>query len=121
MILDHVPQLSRLVKITPAPLYSHLFCHCNLDVVNGIVIPVGSEYGIGKAKGDQIQDRLLAQVVVDPVDLALVKETGHHVVDLPRRLKVFSNGLFQHHPSVVPYTVCMVKPHTDGLEEAWCH
>ena len=98
MILHHVPQLAGRVKIIPAALYSHLFSHCNLDMINGIMIPVGSENRVCKAQGQQVQNCFFAEVMIDPVHLVLAKDPGHGIVDFLRAGQISADGFFQHHP-----------------------
>ena len=52
--------------------------HGDLHVVDIVAVPQRLKDGVGKAEGQDILDRLLAQIVVDAVDLVLVE----HGVDL---------------------------------------
>ena len=119
--MDHVPQLAGLVKIPPAALDAHLLRHRDLDMVNGVVIPVGGENGVGKPQGQQIHDRFLAQVMVDPVNLVLGEAPGDGVVDLLGGGQVTANGFFQHHPGSRRYHAGMGQPLANVVKQKRGH
>jgi hypothetical protein len=84
MVLHHVPQLAGLVEIAPTTLDPHLLGDSDLDMINGVVIPVGGEDGVGETEGQQVHHRFLAQIVINTIDLAFGKDPGHYRIDLPR-------------------------------------
>ena len=51
MVLQHVAQLAGFIKIIEATFDADFFRCGNLDMVDGVVIPVGGENGIGETQG----------------------------------------------------------------------
>ncbi|MNP11859.1 hypothetical protein D3C76_1040680 [compost metagenome] len=83
MVLDHVAQLAGLVEIAPAAFDADLLGHGDFHVGDGVLVPLGFEQAVGKAQGNQVLHRLLAQVVVDTINAVFRKILGHGVVDPP--------------------------------------
>ena len=52
---------------------------------------------VAEPQRDQVLHRLLAEVMVDPVDLAFVEVLGDHVLDAPGILAGIAERLLQHH------------------------
>ena len=74
VVLHDVAQgAGALVVATPA-FHAQLFGDRQLDTVAELVVPDRLEDGVGEAKGEDVLDRLLAQVVVDAEDLVLVED-----------------------------------------------
>ena len=121
MILEHIAELAGLVEIAPAPLDPDLLRHRNLDVIDGVVVPVGGEDGIGKAQRKQVQHRFLAEIVVDAVDLPLVENSADRIIDDPGGGEIGADGLFKHHPGPLRGQPCRGKPLADRAEEGRRH
>ena len=100
MVLDHVAQLASLVEIAPAALDADFLGHGDFNVGDVALVPLGLEQAVGKTQRDQVLYGLFAQVVVDAVSAVLGEELRHGIVDLARRLKIRTDGLFQHHTGV---------------------
>ncbi|CRR47400.1 hypothetical protein PAERUG_E16_London_17_VIM_2_04_14_05538 [Pseudomonas aeruginosa] len=98
VVLHHVAQLPGLVEVAPAAFDADLLGHGDLHVGDVVLVPLGLEQAVGEAQGDQVLHRLLAQVMVDPVNAAFREESGDRLVDLAGRLQVMPDGLLQHHP-----------------------
>ena len=84
-----------LVVASPVP-HAHRLGHGDLDVVDVVAVPNGLEKGVGEAEGEDVLHGLLAQVVVDPVDLALVEKAGKGGVEPLRRSQVLPKRLLNH-------------------------
>ena len=97
MVLHHVAQRAGLLVERPAPLHAQRFRRGNLHVVDVIAVPDRLKDSVGKAEDQNVLHRLLAQVVVDAEDLALVEDRVHLVVQLARRIQIVAEGLFNHH------------------------
>ncbi len=69
VVRHHVAQRARLLVVAAARPDTHLLGHGDLHVVHVAAIPDGLEDGVGEAEDQDVLDRLLTQVVVDPVDL----------------------------------------------------
>ena len=53
-----------------------LLGHGDLDVVDVVLVPDRLEQVVGEPEGQHVLDRLLAEVVVDAVELALLEGAG---------------------------------------------
>jgi hypothetical protein len=69
----------------------------DLDVVDELAVPQRLEDPVREAKRQQVLDRLLPEVVVDPVDLLLVEVTVDLVVQAARALPVRPERLLDDH------------------------
>lgn len=63
----------RLYQIAPAPFDPHFFCHGNLNMINGAIVPVIHKQGVSKTQRQQVQHRFFTKIVVDTVNLALLE------------------------------------------------
>lgn len=82
MILDHVAYGPGLVVVARSPLDPQLFGNHNPDVLDAIPIPDRLEEGIGEPEDQEVLDCLLAQVVVDPVDLRFIKVAVEQTIEV---------------------------------------
>ena len=73
VVLDDVAQRPGGLVEAAAVLDAELLGHGDLDVVDVAAVPDRLEDGVGEAQGQDVLDRLLAQVVVDAEDLVLVE------------------------------------------------
>ncbi len=98
VVLDDVPQgTGRLVE--PASMLdTEALGHGHLHLLDIPSVPDRLEDGIGKAKGQDVLNGLLAHVVVDPEDLALVEGGVHLLVQGDGAVEVAAVGLLHHHP-----------------------
>src|ERR1035437_5985341 len=78
MVLDHVRQRARFLVIRAAPLDADGFRRRNLHVVDVTPVPQGLENPVAEPECQDVLHSLLAQVVVDAVNLGFVE----HLVDL---------------------------------------
>ena len=74
VVLHHVADGARLVIIAAARADAEAFGHGDLDVVDIVAVPDRLEDAVAKAEDEDVLHRLLAQVVVDAVDLLLVED-----------------------------------------------
>ena len=66
----------------------------DLDVVHIVAVPQRLKDGVGKAKGQNVLDGLLAQIVVNTADLALFKDGMDLLIESLGALSVVPKGLF---------------------------
>ena len=71
---DHVAQGPGLLVVRPAVLHAQRLGGGDLHVVHVAPVPDGLEDAVGEAEHDDVLHRLLGQVVVDAVHLALVED-----------------------------------------------
>ncbi len=96
VVLDDVAQRAgRLVEAAPV-LHPEALGHRDLHLLDVAAVPDGLEDGVGEPQGDDVLDRLLAHVVVDPVDVRLVEGAVDLVVELEGRAQVAPVGLLHH-------------------------
>ncbi len=98
MVLDHVAQSTRMLVVCTSVLHAHLFGNSNLHMVDVAAVPDRLEKRIGKAKGKNVLNGLLAQVVIYPIDLFFVKDFCELGIQSQRRLQVMTERLFHDNP-----------------------
>ena len=64
------------VVVAAAPLHAELLGHRDLHVVDVAPVPDRLEDAVGEAEDQDVLDRLLAEVVVDAVDLVLAQDAA---------------------------------------------
>ena len=97
VVLDHVPDRARLLVELPAPLDTELLGHRDLDTAHVAAVPDRLEERVGEAEEQQVLDGLLAEIMVDPEDRALGKDTMQRLVQRARRRQIPPEGLLDHH------------------------
>ena len=98
VVLHHVPERAGAVVIIAAALDPDGLGDRNLDVVDMRTVPQRFEQQVGEAQREQVLDRLLAQIMVDPERPLLGEGERNRVVDLAARLKIGPERLFERHP-----------------------
>ena len=81
MVLDHIAQSAcAVIKADPA-FKANRFRNGDLDVVDMRRVPQRFEQDIGKAQCQQVLDRFLAEIVIDPKGPVLRKRPRDRIVD----------------------------------------
>ena len=101
VVLDDVPQAPDRVVEAAAVLDPEVLRHRDLHGLDVAAVPDRLEHGIREAQVGDVLNGLLAQEVVDPVDLALVQDLVDLVVELDRRVQVVTEGLLDHDPCIL--------------------
>ena len=73
VVLDDVADRARLLVEAGAALDAERLGHRDLHVVDELAVPDRLEDAVAEAQDEHVLNRLLAEVVVDPVDLALLE------------------------------------------------
>ena len=94
VVLEHVAQHAHAVVIGAAMADGHLFGGGDLHVIDEIAVPHRLEDAVGEAEHQHILHGLLAQVVVDAIDLVFGEDLVDGGVQLPGRLQAGAEGLF---------------------------
>ena len=87
MVLDDVAERAGVVVVGAAALDAERLGDGDLHMVDVVGVPQRLEQRVGEAERHQVLDRLLPEIVVDPVDLAFVEDLADRVVDLARRVR----------------------------------
>lgn len=96
MVLDHVAERPDVVVVVPATLDPDRLRHRDLHVVDAVPVPQGLEDRVREPEGEQVLDGLLAQVVVNPVDLSFVEVGMDSRVELSGGREVQPERLLDH-------------------------
>ena len=83
-----------LVVVTAALFHADCFGHRDLDVVDVAAVPDRLKNAVGEAECQNILDGLFAKVVIDAVDLLLVRHLQQLLVQRPGGIKVVTKRLF---------------------------
>ena len=67
-------------------------------MVDVVAVPQRLEDAVGEAQGEDVLDGLLAEIVVDPVDLVLPEHRGELGAERPRGVEVVAERLLDHDP-----------------------
>ncbi len=101
MVLDHVSDgPSPLVGGAPVGHVEGLG-HGDLHRCHVLGVPDRLEEAIGEAEIEQVLDRLLAEVVIDPEDPSLVENPVKGVVEPARSLQIPSERLLEDDPGPI--------------------
>ena len=118
MVRHHVAQRAgRLVELA-ALLDADRLGRGDLHMVDVVAVPDRLEQAVGEAQRHDVLDRLLAEEMVDPVDLASRRSTRQDVgVQRLGRGEVVAERLLDHHapPALLPSLVLVEQP---GLRRA---
>lgn len=93
MVLHHVAQRAGALIVAGAGADAFFLGHRDLHVVDILGVPQGFEDRVAEAHDQDVLHGLLAEVMVDPEDLALVEVGAQHVVDMAGARQVSSDRL----------------------------
>mmetsp|Transcript_9702 Transcript_9702/g.31580 ORF Transcript_9702/g.31580 Transcript_9702/m.31580 type:complete len:350 (+) Transcript_9702:467-1516(+) len=93
VVLHDVSDDAVVVEVPPAPLGPEVLTEDDLHAADVLAAPEGLEHEVGEAQHEEVLDQLLAQVVVDAVDLLLRQGLGEALGELLGRVGVPSKGL----------------------------
>ena len=96
MVLQHVAQRAGAVVVIGTVLDADRLGHGDLHMVDEVAVPQGLDQRVGKTEHQQVLHRLLAEKVIDAVDLLLVEMLVQQAIEHLRRFEVFAKGLFDH-------------------------
>src|SRR5258706_14124517 len=99
-------------------------------MVDKFLVPQGLKDTIGKAKCEEVLHRFFAHVVVNTIDLILVKDTGKFAIEFLRRYQVAPERLFNDDacPSLFTFMIdlgtsqpsCAQLMNEFRVESRWC-
>ena len=97
MILHDVANDAVPVKVATAPHRANVLLERDLHRLDVVAVPQRLEKDVPEAQHEQILHQLLAQVVVDAVQLVLGERRGEQLPELPGAFAVPAKGLFDDH------------------------
>ena len=96
VVLDHVGQRAGFLVIGAAAFHADRFGRRDLHVIHVAAVPQRLEDAVAEAEGQDVLHGLLAQVMIDAVDLGFVEDFVQAVAQLARAGQVVAEGLFHH-------------------------
>jgi hypothetical protein len=98
VVLEHVAQDAGLLVVAGPVADADRFAHRDLDVVHVALVPERLEDPVRETEDEDVLNRLLREVVVDPVDLLFVEDAPQGPVQRPGGLEVVAERLFDDDP-----------------------
>ena len=118
VVLDEVAQRARLVVVARSRADPDVLGGGDLDVVDEVAVPDRLEHVVGEPERHHVLDGLLAQVVIDAVDLLLAEGGGDGLLQLARGIEVGAERLLDDHPHVGLTAVVEVRLLERGRDHA---
>src|SRR5581483_3280322 len=94
VILDHIAEQAGLFVIRASALHPQLFGDVNLNMVDVSPVPERFKNPVREPEDQEILNRLLSEVMVDPIDLLLLENLGDDAIQFPGACEVSSKRLF---------------------------
>ena len=117
VVLQHVADGAGLLVERAAVLDADRLGHRDLHVVDVAPVPERLEDAVAEAEDQQVPDRLLAEVVVDAVDLRLAEDLADLAVELLRRVEVVAERLLDDDPPPAAVVALVVEPDAPELAD----
>ena len=111
MVLEEVARSARLLVERAALLDPDRLGDRDLDVVHVAAMPDRLEDAVPEAEDEDVANRLLAQVVVDPVDLRLPEDLADLAIQADRARQVAPERLLHDDPAPALAMVLVVEAH----------
>jgi hypothetical protein len=100
VVLDHVTQRADGVVEPAAALDAEIFGHRDLHAGHALAVPQVGQRDVGEPQVLELDDRLLAEEVIDAQDLALAQQPVQPGVQFVGRRQVVSERLLDRDPAV---------------------
>ena len=94
MVLHHVAQGTGLIVVRAAAFHAERFGDGDLHVIDIFLVPERLENLVRKSQGQNVLDRLLAEVMVDAEYLPFIEHSGENGVQLLRAGQIASKRFF---------------------------
>ena len=120
VVLHHVAEDARGVVVAAAALDVDGLRHVELDVVDVVLVPQRLEHAVREPKREEVLDGLLAEVVIDSIDLVLLPVCEHVLVELQRRREIGAERLLDDDalPARTGLEIRLVEVVAEQAEEA---
>ena len=93
MVLHNVANDAELVEVAATALSAERLLEGDLDVVDVVPVPGGTEELVAEPENENVLDHLLSEVVVDTEDLLFLPVGAKGAVKLTRGGQVLAEGL----------------------------
>ena len=114
VVRQHVAQRAGGVVEAAAVADPELLLDRDLHVIDVIAVPDRLEHAVREPQHQDVLDRFLPEIVVDPIDLPFVGDFQQVVVERLRRLEIGAERLLDHEPP--PHAVVFAQhPATSEL------
>ena len=110
VVLEDVARRAGLLVERAAVLDADRLGHGDLHVVDVAPVPERLEDAVAEPEDQQVADGLLAQVVVDAVDLRLAEDLADLAVEPLRRVEVVPERLLDDDPAPAAVVLLVVEP-----------
>ena len=117
MVLEDVPAGPGLLVERAPVLDPDRLGHRDLDMVDVAPVPERLEDPVAEPEDEQVADGLLAEVVVDPVDLRLAEDLADLAVEPDRRVEVPPERLLDDDPAPAAAVDLVVEPDPPELAD----
>src|SRR6185312_6788875 len=99
MVLYHIAERSGCFVIISTVFNAQLFRYGYLNAVDIVAVPGRFEECIGKPEGENILYGFLTQIMVDTVNLALIKDGMQQIIQMFGAVEVMPERLFNNNPA----------------------
>jgi hypothetical protein len=99
MVLHDVANDAKRVKVAATPLQPKILLECDLHRLDVLAVPRGLKELIRPTERRDVEDDLLAQVVIQAIELRLMEAGGCLIIQLVERLRIAAEGLLDHQAS----------------------
>jgi hypothetical protein len=93
MVLHDISNNAKLIKVASTALSAEGLLEGNLNVVNVMSVPGGTEEGVAEAHDKNVLDHLLSKVVINTVELFLFPVWLQRLLQLAGASKILTEGL----------------------------
>src|SRR5262249_23307291 len=100
VVLEHVANRAGFFVESAATLHINALGHRDLHVRDAVPVPDWLEDPVGKPEAEDVQDRLLAHVVVDPEDPRFRERLAEDPIQLAGRPQIATEGLLDNDPGL---------------------
>ena len=90
MVLHHISDDPKLIKVSATALGTKRFLEGDGDAGNAVSVPCWSKDHVAKPEADEVLHHLLAQVVVNPVQLLLGEKLLQMITQVSRAGRIFA-------------------------------
>src|SRR5215470_14042253 len=117
MIRNHVSKGSGSLVIAATLLHTHGFCCGYLHMIDVTPIPDRLKDAVAEPEHQDVLNGFFAKVMVDAVDLILVKDLHDSAIQRASGIEVAPERLFDHHASPLPILLPRQTRHTKLLND----